>query len=468
MSRILIVDDDTASCRTLELHFRSQGHEACSAHNVDDGLAAAQRFDPQMIVLDIRMPGRSGLEGLPEFKQKYPEATVIIITAYHDMESTIQAMQLGADDYIHKPIDIDELDTTVFRLLATAHATQDSIEAGENDDGRSGDYSTMVGRSRAMKEVFKTIGLVAASPATVLVTGASGTGKELVAKAIHTASRTPDGPFVAVNCAALVETLLESDMFGHERGAFTGATGRQLGKFALARGGTIFLDEISEMSPTMQAKLLRVLQEREFTPLGAKELQYTDARVIAATNVDLAERVNEGRFREDLFYRLQVVNIHLPPLRERREDILDLVQTLLVRINREMHRGVSNVAMEVIQCFQSYDWPGNVRELENVLMKTVALCPGATITPDMLPDPIRASRDGFDPDAGEQTRDMTELSLHEVQRLHITRVLDAHHWHKGMACEILGISRPRLRRMIQQYGLEPPIGTRQESEDAES
>ena len=251
MSRILIVDDDTASCRTLELHFRSQGHEAHSAHSVDDGLAAADDFNPEMIVLDIRMPGRSGLEGLPDFKERFPQTAVIIITAYHDMASTIQAMQCGADDYIHKPIDIDELDTTIFRLLASANATTERVDTDENGDVDIGVYATMVGRSRAMKEVFKTIGLVAASPATVLITGESGTGKELVAQAIHAASRTPDGPLVAVNCAALVETLLESDMFGHERGAFTGAATRQPGKFALSCGGTIFLDEVSEMSPAM-------------------------------------------------------------------------------------------------------------------------------------------------------------------------------------------------------------------------
>jgi len=459
MSRILIVDDDTASCRTLELHFRSQGHEARSAHSVDGGLAAADEFSPEMIVLDIRMPGRSGLDGLPEFKERFPRTAVIIITAYHDMESTIQAMQRGADDYIHKPIDIDEIDATIFRLLASAKATKESVEAGGDMDVSTGVKASMVGRSRAMKEVFKTIGLVAASPATVLITGESGTGKELVARAIHTASRTPDGPFVAVNCAALVETLLESDMFGHERGSFTGAATRQLGKFALACGGTIFLDEVSEMSPAMQAKLLRVLQEREFTPIGAKQPLHTDARVIAATNVDLVEKVSEGTFREDLFYRLQVVSVHLPPLRDRREDILDLVQVLLSRINRDLRSGVTSVAMEVIQCFQGYDWPGNVRELENSLMKSAALCTGHTITVDLLPDPIRFSRGQEQPEF-ELTGDrpLTELSLEEIQKHHVKRVLDAHDWHKGVACEVLGVSRPRLRRMIQLFGLEPPNG----------
>ncbi|MBA1330084.1 Fis family transcriptional regulator, partial [Candidatus Endoriftia persephone str. Guaymas] len=218
--------------------------------------------------------------------------------------------------------------------------------------------------------------------------GASGTGKELVARAIHRASASPDGPLVAVNCAALVETLLESEMFGHEKGAFTGAVSRQEGKFALARGGTIFLDEVGELSPSMQAKLLRVLQYKEFTPLGAKQPQTTNARVITATNLDLSEQVQRGNFREDLFYRLQVINIHLPPLRERKEDLMDLIQTLLARINKELRRNVSHITKEVLDCLQAYHWPGNVRELENLLMKCVALSPGDKLTRDLLPDYI--------------------------------------------------------------------------------
>lgn len=338
MSNILIVDDDLASCRTLQFHLRSQGHEVESAHSVDQGLDLALQRRPDLIILDIRMPGRSGLEGLPEFKAQLPETRVIMITAFHDMESTIEAMQKGADDYIHKPIDLDELDDAIDKLLCADNQVQNLLSADSPVD--PGDTMTMVGRSRAMKEVFKTIGLVAKGPATVLITGESGTGKELVARAIHRSGENPTGPFVAVNCAALVETLLESDMFGHEKGAFTGAVGRQEGKFALARGGTIFLDEVSELSPAMQAKLLRVLQYKEFTPLGAKQTQTTDARVITATNMDLTQQVKEGSFRDDLYYRLQVVNIHLPPLRERKEDLMDLVQTLPGHINRELHRNI--------------------------------------------------------------------------------------------------------------------------------
>ena len=316
-SHILVVDDDVANSRTLQVHLLREGYHVSLAHSVDEGLAAAQAQPPDLVILDIRMPGKSGLDGLPEFKARFPAAHFIMITAFHDMESTIKAMQLGAEDYIHKPIDINELDQALQRLLSPNR--NNAVSTG--DGSRETDFKTMVGRSRAMKEVFKTIGLVATRPVTVLITGESGTGKELVARAIHRAGQNPEGPFVAVNCAALVETLLESDMFGHERGAFTGAVARQAGKFALAGNGTIFLDEIGELSPTMQAKLLRVLQEKEFTPVGAKQSQRTDARVITATNVDLAERVRAGEFREDLYYRINVIPLKLPPLRHRKEDI---------------------------------------------------------------------------------------------------------------------------------------------------
>jgi transcriptional regulator with PAS, ATPase and Fis domain len=300
----------------------------------------------------------------------------------------------------------------------------------------------------------------------VLITGESGTGKELVARAIHRSGANPSGPFVVVNCAALVETLLESDMFGHERGAFTGAVTRQAGKFALAHGGTIFLDEISEMYQAMQAKLLRVLQYKEFMPLGAKQVETTDARIIAATNVDLEERVGEGSFRTDLYYRLQVVNIHLPPLRERKQDLPDLVRTLMGRINRELGSRVTHLGPAVMDALCAYDWPGNVRQLENMLMKAVALCPGNTLTMDLLP--FELAPESVAARAGEAFAvPVEQLSLAEMEKLHVARVLEAQNWHKGRACGVLGVSRPRLRRMIREYELEPPPGMREENGDGE-
>lgn len=450
MSRILIVDDDHALARTLELHLRAGDHETETAHSVQDGLALAREFAPNIIILDIRMPGKSGLEGLPEFKAELPEAHVIMITAFHDMQSTIEAMQRGAEDYIHKPIDIDELDAAIAKMDELAISDAQPLEAGaETPPSRM----SMVGHSRGMKEVFKTIGLVAKSPATVLISGESGTGKELVAKAVHQCGEHPEGPFVVVNCAAVVETLLESDMFGHQKGAFTGAMSNQTGKFALARGGTIFLDEIGEMSPSMQAKLLRVLQYKEFFPLGAKEAQFTDARIVAATNEDLAAKVARGAFREDLLYRLQVVNIHVPPLRERKEDLLDLVGVLLARINHDLKRNVSHITQDTMQAFQAYDWPGNVRELENALMKAVAVSPGNTLTLDLFDRAITQAAD-VPKTAASTPVHSASMSLAEVERRHVIDVLRSVKGHKGQACGILGISRPRLRRMLREYGLE--------------
>ncbi len=449
MTNLLIIDDDIASCRTLQLHFRSQGFDTQLAHNVDDGIAQLEKIKPDLIILDIHMPGRSGFEGLTEFQQQLSDVPIIMITAFHDMDSTIKAMQLGASDYIHKPINIDELDNAVASSLMRS-----SLEAGDmelKDAGLAPD--TMVGSSHAMKEIYKTIGMVAQKPINVLITGESGTGKELVARAIHNSSQLASGPFIAINCATLIESLLESDLFGHEKGAFTGATSRQVGKFTMANNGTIFLDEIGELSPSVQSKLLRVLQEKEFIPVGGNQVQKTNARVIAATNVDLQENIKNKLFREDLFYRLQVVSIHMPALRERMDDLPTLVQALLARINKEMHSTVNRISFEVIAAFYNYHWPGNIRELENVLMKAVALCHGETITLDLLSANIQNTEQ-----AKAEHNAPSNLSLQDIEKQHVATVLALTNWHRGKTCDILGISRPRLRRLIHQYELIDSIG----------
>lgn len=451
MSNLLIVDDDVASCRTLQLHFRSVGHDVNIAHSVDEALISVNAVVPDLIILDIRMPGKDGFEGLSEFKALCPDVPVIMITAFHDMESTIQAMKRGADDYIHKPIDIHELDEAVAKVLMRRHSEENDMSLSDKENNGC-EANTMVGRSRAMKEVFKTIGMVAAKPVTILLSGESGTGKELVSRAIHNAGFQSSGPFVAVNCAALVETLLESELFGHEKGAFTGAVSRQNGKFAIANNGTIFLDEIGELPLTVQAKLLRVLQEKEYVPVGGNQTLKTNARVIAATNVDLAEQVKKGFFREDLFYRLQVVSINLPPLRERKEDILDLVQAILFSINKDMRKKVDRLSMDVMNGFLSYEWPGNVRELQNVLMKAVTMCTNNLITADLIPDQLM---NNYSLQHIEE-KSLNEMSLEEMEKTHVARVLEATGWHRGKACDVLGVSRPRLRRIIKQYKLIPP------------
>ncbi|MDX2507730.1 MAG: sigma-54 dependent transcriptional regulator [Gammaproteobacteria bacterium] len=461
MSTLLIIDDDIASCRMLQMHFRGQGHNVVLAHSVDEGLDQDDTLAPEVIILDIRMPGRSGLEALPDIKKKFSHTRVIMITAFHDMNTTIQAMKDGADDYIHKPIDLSELDNAVTKALISHYGSDDDITIDSQPFSNS-PLNTMVGSSPAMREIFKTIGRVAQSPATVLITGESGTGKELVARAIHLSSERAAGPFIAINCAALVETLLESDMFGHEKGAFTGAVNKQTGKFALANNGTIFLDEVAELSLSMQAKLLRVLQEKEFIPVGGKTTQTTNARVIAASNINFSEQVDNGSFREDLFYRLQVVNIHLPSLRERKEDMFDLTQTLLARANREMNRNVNRVANDVMQALHDYNWPGNVRELENILIKSVAMSPRNIISADLLPDKIMHHIPSTAEEKEPYTENLSNLSLQDIEKQHIQRVLEATNDHKGKACDILGISRPRLRRLIKQYNLTD--STQQESE----
>ena len=451
MSNILIIDDDVAGCRTLQLHFNRQGHKTKVTHTADSGLSEARSRTPDVIILDIHMPGRSGLDVLPDITRLLPDVPVLMITAFDDMDSTIQAMKSGARDYIHKPIDIDELDDALSRALLKPDSRQCSMLIN-GDNVSTSNMNTMVGRSKAMQDVFKTIGLVAQKPVTVLITGESGTGKELVARAIHRAGNNPTGSFVAVNCAAIVETLLESDMFGHEKGAFTGAINRQSGKFELAETSTIFLDEIGDLSPTVQAKLLRVLQEKEYTPVGGTKPRKTNARVIAATNANLEQRTREGSFREDLLYRLKVVTIDLPPLRDRRADILDLVRVLLTKINRELGspNRVCRIAADVMDAFVRYSWPGNVRELENMLVKATALCTADTVTRELLPDILFADETA---DQATIVSDSTG-SLQDIEKAHIARVLESTNWHRGNTCDILGVSRPRLRRLMHQYGLE--------------
>ena len=361
-------------------------------------------------------------------------------------------MHAGAVDYVAKPIDIDELETAVDRAL-----TARSDEAGGGDDELVIDGAaaagSLTGRSRAMQEAYKTIGMVSQSRVTVLIRGESGTGKELVARAIHSASPEAERPFVAVNCGALVETLLESEMFGHEKGAFTGAASARKGKVAMAEDGTLFLDEIGELSPRMQGKLLRLLEAREYSTVGGSKTLTADARFVAATNADLESRVADGSFREDLFYRLNVVNITMPPLRERAQDIPILVEQLLKRINRDIHKSVRRVPADVMEALAAHDWPGNVRELENVLMKGVVMAQGDTLSMAHLPEDIaRFAETAGGPTAGEAASD-SALSLDELERRHIADVLRQTGWHKGRACEILGVSRPRLERRIKEYGL---------------
>jgi len=452
MPRVLIIDDEQASCRTLKLHFGQKGFDVDIAESVDQGLAVLNSTLPDVVISDIRMPGRDGLSLLAEIRDTHPDIPVIMITAFQDLDSTVAAMHGGAVDYVPKPIDLEELEAALDRALKMRDEHDSDALVLDSSDVTG----TIVGRSRAMKDVFKLIGMVSQSRVTVLLLGESGTGKELVSRAVHKVSSDTDKPFIAVNCAALVETLLESEMFGHEKGAFTGAVSTRKGKVEMAGEGTLFLDEIGELSPRMQGKLLRLLEEREYAPVGGSQTKHSGARFVAATNVDLAAKVASGEFREDLFYRLNVFSINLPPLRERGEDIPLLVEHLLKKINREIHKGVRRVPADVMRALQAYDWPGNVRQLENVLMKAVVMARGDALSIAQLPEEIAGAAGG----AGEvmpiaEGGDSNgEKSLKELEREHIRRVLDSTSWHKGRTCEILGISRPRLERRLREYGIE--------------
>ncbi len=447
MSRILIIDDEESSCRTLKLHFGQRGFDVETALSADEGLAKLFAHPTDIVVSDIHMPGRDGFSLLGEIRDRLPDIPVIMITAFHDLDSTVAAMHGGAVDYVPKPIDLEELEAAVDRAI--------KLRSGYPDDGLVLDSrdvtGIVVGKSHAMKEVFKSIGMVSQSRVTVLISGESGTGKELVARAIHKVSPESDHPFVSVNCAALAETFLESEFFGHEQGAFADAMASRMGKVELAGEGTVFLDEISELSPYLQAKLLRLLEDREFTPVGGTRIVASQARFIVGTNVDLAERVGSQQFREDLYYKLNVVNISLPPLRQRREDIPLLVEHLVKKINLEIHKDIRRIPSGVMDMLEAFDWPGNVRQLENVLKKAVVMAQGDTLSLSAVADGPGDDSGARPPADGGGDLDMA-CSLKDLEREHIKRVLTVTNWHKGRTCEILGISRPRLERRIAEYG----------------
>ncbi|TMB24923.1 MAG: sigma-54-dependent Fis family transcriptional regulator [Deltaproteobacteria bacterium] len=449
MDRILIVDDDRSIRELLSMHLEERGFGVMSAATGAEGFRLAAEASPAAIVLDMRLPDASGIDLIPELKKRAADAPVLMITAHHDMASTILAMKAGAFDYIHKPIDIQAFDVALDRALEMRRLLKGtdylSVEGGgafKMDD--------IVGTSPPMQQLFKDVGRVAASRATVLIQGESGTGKELIARVIHSYS-APQKPFVGIDCSAIVDTLLESELFGHEKGAFTGAVQTKPGKFELAEEGSIFLDEIGELSQNLQAKLLRVLQEREVDRVGGVRRIPIRARILAATNRDLAEEMRTGRFREDLYQRLKVVTLRLPPLRERAEDIPLLVEHLLVKINQRLHKNLRRVPREVIEKLQRRPWPGNVRELENVLTRAAVLSQGDMLLQEHLVDQGGIPRSEARP--LPTAVDGRVATLDEVERDHIVRVWTLAKGHKGKTCQMLGISRPTLERKLKKYGI---------------
>ncbi len=453
MSKILVIDDDRSIRETLELYLTEEGYEVVTAATGTEGLNRFVETSPDVVILDIRLPDVDGFTVLEDLREDEENVKVIMITAHHDMDSTITAMKGGAFDYIHKPVNVDELDMAIKKALKTREMEQ-KIDGLLMEPSRHFKVGDIIGAGKEMREIFKTIGVVSQNRTTILIQGESGTGKELIAKVIHH-NTACDEPYIAVNCSAIVETLLESELFGHEKGSFTGAVARKLGKFELARYGTVFLDEISEMSLNLQAKLLRVLQEMEFERVGGKDRVRVHARIIAATNKDLKAMVREGRFRDDLFYRLNIVAITLPPLRERPEDIPDLVQYLLAKINIDLHKRIVGVSEEMMEIFLKYRWPGNVRELENLLVRAAVVAKGQILVrgdfPELAEEPLPVAAQEEAPT--ERSADGKLPTLDDIEERYIRKVIRESGKNKGEICEILGISRPTFERKLEKYGI---------------
>ncbi len=446
---ILVADDDRAHRTMLRVHLASAGYHVLEASDGDEVVPLLSAKPVDILLLDLKMPRQDGLATLEAMQRAGITVPTIVITAFSSVESAVAAMKQGAADYVTKPVDIDELLLTITKTLDHRRLQEENRQLRERLDERFS-FANIIGRSQPMQELFATLALVAPTDATVLITGESGTGKELVANAIHQNSNRKDGPFVALNCAALHEQLLESELFGHERGAFTGATALRRGRFEQADGGTLFLDEIGDMSPATQAKILRVLQEGSFERLGGDTTISVDVRLVAATHKDLARMVDEGDFRQDLYFRLNVVPIHLPPLRRRPEDIPELAHHFLRRYARKNRKDIKGISPQALQLLARHSWPGNIRELENCIERAVILCPGEQITPAELPPQIRPGTDTPStpppPPAG--------LTLREMEREVIRSTLEATGHNKTQAAKRLGIARQTLLNKIKEYGLD--------------
>jgi DNA-binding NtrC family response regulator len=450
--RIMVVEDDEAHRVALERHLTRSGYEVLACDSAEQALARFSTFKPVLVLSDIRMGAMSGLDLLRTLVERAPATRVLLTTAYDDMQMAVDAMKQGAFDFLMKPLDLDDIDEAIRAALPQPGSGGRSAapdEAGEV----TVTAHRIVGRDPAMVEIYKTIGKVAQTEAPVLIRGETGTGKELVARTIHENSKRKDGPFVSVNCAALPEPLLESELFGHLKGSFTGATNDRRGRFELASSGTIFLDEIGDTSPSFQSKLLRVLQEKEFYPVGGEEPRRTEARVIAATHRQIEEMTRSGGFRQDLYFRLRVVELQIPPLRNRRGDIPRLARYLAVKAGMSLGRTAPVISDAAMATLLNHEWPGNVRELENAIMRAVVLAQDNV---------LRAEDFDFD-NAGAISALPLELAdglgtLADVERAYVQHVLAQTGGHKSKTAEILRVSRGRLDRIIEKHGLTAEFG----------
>lgn len=444
---ILIVDDDASHRQMLRAVLSEEGYLLAEAIDGDQAISEIEKKFYNLILMDIRMSHIGGIEALKRIKEISPGIPIIIMTAYASVNTAIDALKSGAYDYLTKPLDIDELKILINKALRYTQLEQENRLLKERV-GVQFDISNIIGQSVQIRKMFETISLVSPTDATVLILGESGTGKELVANAIHQNSLRKDNPFIKVNCAALPETLLESELFGHERGAFTGAVSRQQGRFRQAHTGSIFLDEIAEMTPSTQGKILRVLQEKEFEPLGSSQTVQVDVRIIAATNRHLEKEIEQGNFREDLYYRLNVISIEIPSLRERREDILLLADYFIKKYAEKNKKLMKGFTPRTIDLLLRHDWPGNVRELENAIERSVILSRNELITPELLPVAIKSLEKE---NLSELSDDADKRSLKDVEKQLILQILHETGGNRTRAAEILGISRRTLQLKLKKY-----------------
>jgi len=470
MAHLLVIDDDPDVLTEKVSHlFPAPAHRIQTAYSGEEGLRHLEGSLPEVILLDLRLPDQPGLDVLKRIRQIDACIPVVLVTLARSADAAIEAMRQGAYDYLFKPLDVQKLDRVIREALNVARLTRSQNVFAETHSDDDLQCETIVGCCAAMQEVYKAIGRVADQTFPVLITGESGTGKELVAKAIYQHGPRAKAPFLALNCAAIPEQLLESELFGHEKGAFTGADRRRIGKFEQCDGGTIFLDEIGDMPLATQAKVLRLLQEQQFERVGGNETIKTDVRLIAATNRDLKVLSADHRFRLDLYYRVGVFSIHLPPLRERNDDLPLLVRHFLRRFSRELHREVREVSPETLDCFQNYTWPGNIRELQSVLKQAILQCNGAVLLPNFLPELLKGNGEvsvplesGGDPGTeafvirqpiGSDARDLYMEAHRQLDRLLLPRVLEHTCGSLQESALRLGIARQTLRMKLRDLGL---------------
>jgi len=442
---ILVVDDDTEMCQTISDVLCEEGYSVKTLSESVEASRALRKEEFDVIVTDLRMKGLKGLDLLEVARKIDPPPPVIIITAFGTIESAIQAMKMGAYDYITKPFKMEELILTIQKALEHRLLKKEIIRLKKEVESRY-QFHHLIGKSPAMQGIFDLIERISGNSSNVLISGETGTGKELVARAIHYNGERKEGPFIAVNCAAIPETLLESELFGYKKGAFTDAKSDKRGLIFEAREGTLFLDEITEMSPTLQAKLLRVIEEREVRPLGDTVSYAFDVRIISTTNRDIQTLIREGRFRQDLYYRLKVIDLELPPLHERKEDIPLLIQHFVAKFSKDAKKKVSGVSEEALKILLNYSWPGNIRELDNVIQRAIALGQHGMVLPEDLPPLLTREAEG---DALEKALQM-RYTVDQLEKEYIKRVLIAAGGNKSKAAEILGLDRKTLYRKLRE------------------